>query len=253
MAWQVEKMRVLDDPPFRQRLVEFVRRKGALPGADGPVDGQKVADEVAQLVLGEFTEAGGGIQTQTVLLTLGALAGFATQMAIREHLVRPGKMREDQAFTVIRTNDGGIYYFGELLNEGLFNHKPGALSVYAFVGGAAQHLGARRLPDIQAIASRVAGTVGTAGFGVPQLPPEHMPKALPIDLLNRFWNPMRNLLAVSVKAPSHWSLTLGLAAQKVIIKAKDTIDPGLAAQIVMEAAVPMSKVDPIRVRDAYIV
>ena len=62
-----------------------------------------------------------------------------------------------------------------------------------------------------------------------------MPKALPIDLLNRFWNPMRNLLAVSVKAPSHWSLTLGLAAQKVIIKAKDTIDPGLAAQIVMAA------------------
>ena len=35
-------------------------------------------------------------------------------------------------------------------------------------------------------------------------------------------------------------------------KSFDTIDPGLAAHIVMEAALAMAKVDPARVRHAYL-
>ena len=36
---------------------------------------------------------------------------------------------------------------------------------------------------------------------------------------------------------------LALSIQQVIVMAKDAIEPGLALTIVMESAVPMSKVD----------
>jgi hypothetical protein len=161
-------------------------------------------------------------------------------------------MAEGQAFTVTVGKDGAPYYSGALLDEGLFNHKPGAFSVYAFVGGAARHLGAKRLPDMKFISANIAGTVGTPDFGVPRVPPEHRPKALPVELLDKFWNPVRNLLVVSVKAPGHWPFSLGLAAQQAMIKAKDVIDPGIAAYIVMEAAIAMARIDPGRVRNAYL-
>ena len=37
---------------------------------------------------------------------------------------------------------------------------------------------------------------------------------------------------------------IALAAQKVIVIAKDTLDPALAARIVMEAIIPLASVDP---------
>ena len=44
---------------------------------------------------------------------------------------------------------------------------------------------------------------------------------------------------------------LGQAAQKVILEGQDVLDPTLGAKIVMEAAIPMSKIDPSRVKYAY--
>jgi hypothetical protein len=245
-------MALLDDPRFVARLAQVVGRQGGPAGTGQATDARKVSEEIVRLVFAELTESQGGIQIQTALATLGALAGFATQMAIREHFVKPGKMAEDKAFAIIKGRDGGLFYFGDLLNEGLFRHKPGALSVYALVAGAAQQLGAARLPDIKAILAHVGGTIGTPGFGVPRLPPDQMPRALPIELLDRFWNPLRNLLVVGIKEPSQWPFVLAHAAQNVIIQGKDVIDPGLAAQIAMEAAAPMAMVDPARVRNAYL-
>jgi hypothetical protein len=56
---------------------------------------------------------------------------------------------------------------------------------------------------------------------------------------------------VSVENPSAWPLTIGLAGQFAIRRAKTIIDPALAAKIIMEAAVPMSKIDPARIPHAY--
>lgn len=247
-TWQTDKVKLLDNREFINSTSRVL--KGGVPGTNKQYDSQKVASELVEMVFAELADAK-GVQVETALATLGALAGFSAQMALREAVIKTGKMPEDKAFTIVKTKDGKTYYFGELLNEGLFANKPGALSFYSLVGGAAQQSGAKELPNVQDIAAHVARTVGSDSFGIPRLPPGHMPKKPTIELLDKFWNPVRNFLVVNVQAPLHWPLVIGLAAQKVIVMAKGAIDPAIAARIVMETAIPMAKVDPATVHFAH--
>ena len=66
---------------------------------------------------------------------VGALAGFAAQMAIREDFIKSGKIAADKAFNVVATQDGSTYYFGDLLNEGLVATRQGNYSVGTLVAG----------------------------------------------------------------------------------------------------------------------
>lgn len=238
----------LDHPDFHAKVQQLV--KGGLAGTGKPYQAAAVAEQVIELLLGEMSEAG-NTHAETVLTTLGALAGFAVQMAIREEFIKSGKISAEKAFNVITTKDGSIYYFGDILNEGLVTSRPGNNSVWTLVGGAAHKLGAKNLPDLKDLFGHVSRTVGGKDFGIPRLPAHNMPHRLPLELLDNFWNPVRNHLAVSVSSPAQWPLVLAYAAQLVIVRMKETINPGLAAQIVMESAIPMSKVDPVRVYGAY--
>ena len=247
-AWQTERMTLLDNREFINATVRAV--SGGIPGTNKQYDANKVSSELIEMLFAELRDSS-GVDLQTALTTLGALAGFSAQMAIRENLIKTGKMPEEKAFVVAKTNSGETYYFGDLLNEILFSNKPDIVSISGMVGGAAQQSGAKTLPDIGDIARHVAGTVGGDAFGVPRLPPHHMPRNPPIELLDRFWNPMRNFLVVNVHSPTQWPLVIALAAQKVIVMAKDTLDPALAAQIVMESIIPLASVDPAKIHFAY--
>lgn len=238
----------LDKDEILIKLRELM--KGGIPGSEKPTSAEETANRLVDFIFSEVKDSR-GIHIETALTALGSLAGFSVQMAIREELMKRANISEKSAFTIVVTKDGGKYYFGDLLNEGLAEPKKGNLSVWSFVGGAAQKLGAKQLPDLDSIFGHVSKTVGSNSFGVPRLPAQHMPNQLPIVLLNKFWNPTRNALVTSVKSPGQWPFAIGLAAQYAIIKGKDVIDPALAAQIVMEAAVPMSKVDPSTVRSGY--
>jgi hypothetical protein len=247
-TWQTDRVKVLDTREFINSASRVL--KGGVPGTNKQYDAQKVASDLVEMVFGELADAK-GVQVETALATLGALAGFSVQMALREAVIKTGKMPEDKVFAIVKTNDGKTYYFGDLPNEGLFENKPGSLSLYNLVGGAAQQSGAKGLPNVRDISAYVARTVGSDAFGIPRLPPGHMPRKPPIELLDKFWNPVRNFLVVNVQAPLHWPLVIGLAAQKVIVMAKGAIDPELAAKIVMETAIPMAKVHPATVHFAY--
>jgi hypothetical protein len=241
-------MTLLDNPELINATVRAVN--GRIPGTNKEYDANKVSSEIVEMLFAELSDAS-GVHLETVLTTQGALAGFAGQMAIRETLIKPGKIPEDKAFLIATTNFGETYYFGDLLNEILFSNKPGIVSVSGMIGGAAQQSGAKTLPDIRDIVRHVAGTVGGGGFGIPRLPSHLMPRIPPIELLDRFWNPMRNFLVVNVHSPTQWPLVMALAAQKVIVMAKDTLDPALAAQIVMEAMIPWASINPAKIHFAY--
>jgi hypothetical protein len=116
----------------------------------------------------------------------------------------------------------------------------GVYSVYAVAGGGAQKADAKELPDVEDIARYVPGTLGSDRFGVPRVPAGHTPHRPPIVVLDKFWNPMRNFLVLNVQAPVRWPLVLALAAQKVILMGKDTLDPALAGKLVMETAAAMA-------------
>jgi hypothetical protein len=247
-SWQTDKMAVLDSKAMLNATIKATN--GGMPGTNTKFDANKVASDIVEMLFAELGDSS-GVHVETALATLGALAGFSAQMAIREAFIKTGKVAEDKAFVVVGTKNGETYYMGDLLNEILFENKPGNISVYSLVAGAAQHSGAKELPDIKDIAGYVAGTLGTSAFGVPRLPPQHMPRMPAVELLDKFWNPMRNFLAVSVPSPGLWPLIIGHAAQNVILKAKGIIDPGLAAKIVMETAISLAKIDPVRVHLAY--
>jgi hypothetical protein len=248
-VWKTDRAQLLDSEEFRANSQRVVG--AGIAGTGKRFDSSAVATQITDTVVAELDEPGRGTNIETALTALGALAGFSAQMAIREYFIKAGKITEEKAFVVVKAKDGSSYFFGDILNEPLITTQKDQHSVWNFVGGAAQDLGAKELPDLRDIFSHVASTVGSDKFGVPRLPASNMPHATPFDLLNKFWNPIRNHLAINTDTPGSWPYVLGQATQILMIRAKGVIDPALAAKVVMESAIPMSKCDPASVYHAH--
>jgi hypothetical protein len=186
-----------------------------------------------------------GIHCETILTAIGALAGYAAQQALWEGMVKPGKLAITEAFKVVETNSGATYFFGDTLDTMLVSMEPKHLSVWKIVAGGTLASGGDHLPDMGNLLRHCAATAGTSAFGLPRLPDDHLPSILPRAALERFWPGARLLLALA--EPLHWPLHMANAAQKLMQAMKGSIAPDLAVRIVMEAAVPMSRVDPATV------
>jgi len=206
-----------------------------------PLFGLKIgAKEVNERLLNALKDQK-GVHVESLLTILGALAGFSCQMAAREKLQDTANLTEADSLMVVEGKDGKKYYFGDSINSSLAGDK---YSVWALTAGIATHLGANGLPDLKEMFTRVTGTVGTKEFGVPQLPENHRPRELPVNYLKGTWP---HLLAVVDKfcdGAHERSILFGIAIQQIIQMGKDSIAPDMAAKVVMESAIPMSKIDP---------
>jgi hypothetical protein len=186
-----------------------------------------------------------GIHCETILTVIGALAGYSAQQALWEGMVKPGKLAITQAFKVVETNSGGTYFFGEALDTLLTSVEPKHLSIWKIVAGSTITGGGEHLPDIDDLLRHCVATVGTSAFGLPRLPDDHLPSIMPRTALEEYWPGARLLLALA--EPLHWPLHMANAAHKLIQAMKSSIAQDLAVRIVMEAAVPMSRIDPATV------
>ena len=191
-----------------------------------------------------------GVDIDSALSALGAAAGFGCQMAVREAFIKTGKVSEKDAFVVVEAIDGNTYYFGDFLNQPLLNTNQ--VSVWTLVAGGAMQAGAKTsdLPNVDEIAGRNARTLGTAAFGIPEVEAKHRPKELPIKLLQSHWAEIESTLRNRNVDPTFWGWVPAMAAQKLIIHSTEKIDPKTAVTLVMESAMPMSKIDPARVISA---
>jgi len=241
-----------DTPPPTPASAGFGRR--AAPAADTPsqittppqttttsVKGDNAIAQIHGWVMTALRD-GRGIHCETALTVVGALGGYAAQQAIWEGMVKPGLLTKEKAFTVARTTSGEEFYFGDAINMALASTGPKIASFWSLVGGGAQSAGARQLPDIAEIFKHCAETVGTEAFGIPRLPPQYMPKPTPRRAVNECWPHVYGMLKAT--PPGTWAMQLGVVAQRLIVEMKDVVPPEMAAKILMEAAVPMSKVDP---------
>lgn len=181
-----------------------------------------------------------GVHVETLLTGLGALAGFACQMGVRANARLAGVA---PPFTVVSSVDGRRFYFGDAINGPLLEDR---YSVWSLCAGAAQHLGAE-LPDVMEIVEHVAHTVGRSDFGESRFPGQGQAKDKPAAYVRHAWPWVVQILVELGVEPAQWHVALALAAQEAVILAKAAIPPTWAVQIVMEAAVPMSKVDPAEV------
>jgi hypothetical protein len=182
-----------------------------------------------------------GVHVQTLLTILGSLAGFSCQMAIREELVDTGKRREEEVFVIVEGADGNTYYFGDFLNKPLAEDQ---YSIWSLTAGIAQHLGATNLPNLKDIFSHVSSTVGGDAFGIPQVAENHKAGDLPINYVKTMWKKVTPIVNKYCDRPLERPILYGFAVQEIIQMSKDVIAPEMAVKIVMESAVPMSKIDP---------
>lgn len=180
-----------------------------------------------------------GVHIESMLCALGALAGYSCQANLRAQAVAKG-MDETTAFISVSGADGRKYFFGDPLNQALAESQH---SIWNLAVGAARSNGCSILPDINDIFSHVTETVGTDSFGVPRFPDGHNASDSPINYLKVLWPTFFPLVTTFCKEPIEWPFLFGIAIQEALDAGKQALPQDVALQIIMEAAIPMSKVD----------
>ncbi|HEX7034427.1 MAG TPA: hypothetical protein VF210_01555 [Pseudomonadales bacterium] len=102
------------------------------------------------------------------------------------------------------------------------------------------------------IVGKTAASMGSDHYGRMDLPEADQPARGSEALLWKYWNPTRNVLVLNRQNPEIWPFVFALAAQQLLMAGKDVMDPTLAARILLEAAVPMSRLDPGRIHGAHL-
>lgn len=196
--------------------------------AQDPHIAAKIAAEAIIKRMFQLMNDGKGVHVESTLAALGALAGYTCQqMAIGEG-----------ALINVSDDAGNHYCYGDAINQPLLENP---LSVWSLVGGVVKSYG-HQLPDINEIVVHTSQSIGTEQFGQPRLPENH-PIRQPPKAYLILWQPLKQEILDVLPVPKQdWALAYGLAIQKLIDQAKEIILPSMAANIVMECAVPMSKV-----------
>ena len=197
--------------------------------------GKEIAAKLFAAMSGE-----NGIHLESLLSALGALAGYACQISVREALVVQQGRAEKDVFIVVNSKHGGqTYYFGDLLNKPLAESR---YSVWSLASGASQKNGLAHLIDLHDIFKHVTASLGSDAFGIPRTPSAHQANEIPVNYVRFLWPQLFPLAQNFSATPTDWPILFGVAIQEILYASKDLIDPQLALSIVMESAVPMSKI-----------
>jgi hypothetical protein len=190
-----------------------------------------------RLVRGMKTDR--GVHAESLLCALGALAGYACQASLRANALTKG-LPETTYLTLVTTRNGQKFWFGDALNKPLAESQ---YAVWKVVAGAAQQAGCTAPPALDDIFRHTAQVVGSPEFGVPRLPDGHPTQDLPATYVRSLWPVFLPVVKKFCPVPDQWPLLYAIAIQQAIAAAKATLDPCAALSIVMESAVPMSKID----------
>jgi hypothetical protein len=205
---------------------------------------EAIGRSIAATLMAKHIRQWGEIHGETILSELGALAGFAAQMSIRKSVIEPQGLDPGTVLIEAVTKNDEKFYFSDLLNLILFENEKPRYSIWTYLTDELPEEIRLRLPDVAEIVGRAARTIGQHSFGVPHLPVAHMPRKLPRAALNEHWSLVQHELALSKRNPAEWPYDLAFAARWQMITNANVVPLPLAVAIVMEAAVPMSKIDP---------
>lgn len=222
------------DPATAALLKQIAEQKQS-----DPLIGLKIGAEEAKAQIYDAIRDKSGINVDIALRILSALAGFSCQMAIREAIIHTGKATEADVFTVLDVN-GEMYYAGGLLNKPLVEDK---FSVWGLIGGGVQEAGGQ-LPDLKAIAEYGMQSLGTENFGWPRVHEKYLAGDSSINYVRLLWPQLLLVIDMFCESPVQRPVLLGLAIQKIIVEAKEVIDPHTAGILCMDTAVATSKISP---------
>jgi hypothetical protein len=214
-----------------------------------------------------------GVHAETLLVSIGALAGFAAQTAAlarvqrREIPLPPGSdatisvedlsehLRKSGLLLNLTTKSGEVFLLGDLLNGYLVPQATSEdYTLWGLVAAAAVGTGvpSAELPDYHAMFRHVVESIGTPEFGIAQVAKEHRPHITPRQALDIFWPRARYILTRtdgpgptkgSNVPPRYWPPVIDVVAAQFVIQAKDVLNPRIGVALLMESAIATSKVD----------
>jgi len=218
-----------------------------------------------------------GVHAETMLVAIGAIAGFAAQCAVEERIKKRdipgatkdmpreelGKLMYDKGLAVVvMAKSGEKYQFGDLLNGYLVKQATTVnYHLFGMLAGTAVQMGVKyeELPDAIPMFSHASKTIGTPEYGILHPPKPLSPQYTPHEALKQFWPEVKFIFertdgqrivdpakGRNVK-PEYWPLVSALVAQQLLQWTKDIIDPRIGVALIMESAIVMSKVDPASV------
>jgi hypothetical protein len=204
----------------------------------------------------------GRIHAETLLASIGAIAGFAAQRALFAELSESQDQAAMREIHIATTASGGRYFFGERLNRTLFpaTQIEANLRLWSLAAGGAiaAGLSAADLPKLEDMFKHVSETLGAEQEGFPSLP-EHRPQAPARELLRHFWplamtcfnGELSGVAAKSGIVSQHWRPVIAAyAANKFIRDVRSVLRPANAIIIVMQTAIYASKLDPTVIESA---
>jgi len=179
-----------------------------------------------------------GVRIENLLAMLASVAGQQCIAPIF-NAAAPDATLEQMGLMGVKGNDGRLYLFGDPPNR-LLVESPDSVISLAF--GAAQSLGAPvTMEMIHDEMRKVAGSVGGPEFEQLDLPPEHMVDR-PTEWARVFIPKIMEPLDLYEVPPMRRATAIGYAIQKAMDVSKGTIDPMLAARIVLQCATRTAKV-----------
>jgi hypothetical protein len=195
---------------------------------------------------------------QTLLIAAGALVGFAAQnsaleqgelLTARRDLVAPESL-------MLRLGpDGQRFLLGRWVNAPLLLGYGHGFPLQRFViqAAAAAGVGRNQFPDYWELERQVMKAALAGDFGRLQPGEGRERLALPQDTLRALWAPVRRILIAPMPlevrdepmlSVAHWSTAMSVVVARLIAMTTDAVPPKLAADLVMEAAIIGSKLDP---------
>ncbi len=220
-------------------LEEALFRQIAERSKTDPLIGAKLGSrEITQRLLSAM-KGERGVHIESLLCALGSVAGYACQASVRAQAISR-ELPETSLFTVVKTHDGKTFYFGDNLNKPLAESQ---YSVWSLAAAGAQDAGCKVPPSVESVFKYTSETVGSDKFGKPRIPPGHAAQDIPINYVKALWPALSPTIKRFCVNPEHWPILLGISIQEVIEMGKQTLDPCISLQIVMESAIPMSKIE----------
>ncbi|WP_109127390.1 hypothetical protein [Dyella sp. C11] len=178
----------------------------------------------------------------SIMVAIGACAGFSAQLAVWKTLVQPADRDPGDFLCNARTKAGEAFVMGDAINQFLWATLPDRLS---FLSTAAGGLGdASELPDLAELARYVIQTMGNETFGVPRYPRPGEYAELPRIALKKVFPNVVRQFERDGHPVAHWPALLGLIAWRIMNAKQNELKSAHAIAMLMESAVPMSRIDP---------
>jgi hypothetical protein len=181
-----------------------------------------------------------GVHVESLLVSLGALGGFACQLAARDALTEAIPGPWSAPLVEARGEDGRSYFFGDGINHFLIESE---LSFCNLARAAASRLSAEALPRPEPIAAYVAGTVGSAGFGKVRFPPGTAAEEDPEAYVRTLWPQVQAIVDQGAILPQQRPAAFGAVASYALADVAQVVAPPTALHLLMESAIIAARID----------